>query len=88
MGLLFGKSGVDDVSIPMIDLADKLRKSRRRVSFNGSCVAAEGVCAALGSLESSLALEQTATAMATVGPSAHPAWWQHLGRSDMYHQYG
>ena len=50
MGLLFGKSGVDDVSIPMIDLADKLRMSRKRVSFDGSCVAAEGVCAALGSL--------------------------------------
>ena len=48
MGLLFGKSDVDDVSIQMIDLADKLRKSRRRVSFDGSCEAAEGVCSAFG----------------------------------------
>ena len=48
MGLLFGKSDVDDVSIPMIDLADKLRMSRKRVAFDGSCVAAEGVCSAFG----------------------------------------
>ena len=74
MGLLFGKSGVDDVSIPMIDLADKLRMSRKRVSFDGSCVAAEGVCATLGRLNDGLPTNRDQRLYRVISAWIHSEW--------------